>query len=270
VPDLDENGFDEIRQLLRKTDIIHFHILADENIDLGPVKLKDFIGGKALVHHHHGHPDFRCHPEKYREKYRKLNRKALVSTPDLLRLIPEAFWQPNLVPIDSPLYLPRDFEVNGVFYIGQSVTRKDLKNTEELLSVVREIAQTAGKKELVARVIENTNHKECLEQKGRCHIIFDHMQGYFGVSSLEALSQGKAVIAGLDDWNISKIKEVTGSQTIPWLVCRTKEELRVTVLGLLDNVKKLIQIGRNSRSFMEAYWSDKRVVGKLVGFYESL
>lgn len=270
VPDLDENGFDEIRQLLHQADIIHFHILADEHIRLGRLKVKDFVGKKVIVHHHHGHPDFRKNPEKYREKYRNLARKTLVSTPDLLRLLPEASWQPNLVPINAPLYLPCYLKSNGAVLIGQSVTRKDLKNTEDLLSVVGRISRTTGKRELVARVIEKTNHRECLRQKARCHIIFDHMQGYFGVSSLESLSQGKAVIAGLDDWNIGKIKEFTGSQTVPWLVCRNKEELGDTLLKLLDDVEKCSDLGRTSRRFMEDCWSDDRAIKNLVEFYTTL
>ena len=58
VPDLDEEGFLEMSELLQKADILHFHLLADENTALGPVKAKEFIAGKAILHHHHGHPDF--------------------------------------------------------------------------------------------------------------------------------------------------------------------------------------------------------------------
>jgi len=46
VPDLDAEGFEEIDILFKKADIIHFHVLADDNLSLGPIKPKDYRHGK--------------------------------------------------------------------------------------------------------------------------------------------------------------------------------------------------------------------------------
>ena len=266
----ESSGFDEIVQLLRDADIIHFHILADENMELGPVKVKDFVNGKPLLHHHHGHPDFRTHPEKYSEKYRRLKRKVLVSTPDLLTWLPEATWQPNLVPINDPLYLPHPADGNGSVLIGQAATRKDLKNTEDLIRVVGDMKQSKACPKIDLDIIEDTDHRECLKRKGRCHVVFDHMQGYYGVSSLESLSQGKPVIAGLDDWNISHIKEYTGAHLVPWEVCRTIEDLKGALTALSSDMDLAEEIGRRNRAFMCEYWSDKKIVETLIGIYKGL
>lgn len=262
------NGFDEIRDLLTHADIIHFHILVDENIELGPIKVKDYIKRKALIHHHHGHPDFRSNPGKYRDKYRKLNRKVLVSTPDLLLLIPEASWQPNLVPIDAPLYLPFQNNMTGKTRICQSPTRKDLKNTVEFREVVTSLKQKYHNLEIV--IIEDTAHKDCLKIKQTCDIHFDHMQGYFGVSSLEGLSQGKPVIAGLDEWNIQCIKKFVGSEELPWIIARNQDELENCLENLNTSSELRKKIGRESRYFMERYWNEKQVIGNLIDAYREL
>jgi hypothetical protein len=269
VPDLDEEGFEEIVQLLKGADIIHFHILADENIELGPIKVRDYVRHKTIVHHHHGHPHFRAHPEIYREKYRRLRRKALVSTPDLLHLLPEATWQPNLVPIHDPLFLPQPAPINGRVTIGQSVTRKDIKNTDDLMRVVGKIQKEIPDPKLSLDIIENTDYRECLRRKNKCHIVFDHMQGYYGVSSLESLSQGKPVIAGLDHWNLSHINEFTGTAFIPWVLCRTREELEETIPSLAGDADYLEWLGRESRTFMCRHWSDQIVAGMLMHIYSS-
>lgn len=264
----DSEGFEEIEQLLRDADIIHFHMLADDSISLGPIKVKDYLPGKAILHHHHGHPDFRSHPEKYRQKYRRLKREVLVSTPDLLQLMPGATWQPNLVPIDSPPYLPFQSRENGTVRICQSPTRKDLKDTAEFKSVISSLKKKYGNLEGV--IVENTQHENCLRAKQKCDIHFDHMQGYYGVSSLESLSQGKPVIAGLDEWNIKCIKEFTGADKIPWIIAQTNDELEDNLERLITDTESRNNIGMQSRCFMERYWTEKHVLKILMETYKTL
>ena len=57
VPDLDAAGLEELEALLRESDVLHFHMTADEHLRLGPFLPADYLAGKAVVHHHHGHPD---------------------------------------------------------------------------------------------------------------------------------------------------------------------------------------------------------------------
>lgn len=268
VPVLDEEGFGEISELLKKADILHFHLLADENTELGPVKAKDFITGKAILHHHHGHPDFRSHPNKYREKYHRLKRKALVSTPDLLRLLPEAVWQPNLVPINAPNYRPRSIETKNKVRICQAPTRKDLKNTAEFEAIMASLERKYGNVEGV--VIANTRHEECLRIKQACDIHFDHMQGYYGVSSLESLSQGRPVIAGLDEWNLKFIKEFSQCEDVPWVIARNRDELEDRLDTLIGDGVLRNGIGMKSRKFMEQYWSERQVLNSLLRVYDAL
>jgi glycosyltransferase involved in cell wall biosynthesis len=268
LPGLDNDGFDAIVDLLKEADILHFHILADEHLPLGPLKIKDYMKGKVVLHHHHGHPDFRNHPEKYREKYRRLNRKVLVSTPDLLRLMPEAVWQPNLVPVEAPEYRPRPHEGNGRIRVCHTPTRKDLKNTSEFLTVIQVLQKKHPHLDCV--IVEDTPHRECLRIKQDADILFDHMQGYFGVSSLEGLSQGKPVIAGLDTWNLEHIRTFSGCNQVPWVIARNQQELGKRLGGLLDDPATRKDLGSESRHFMETCWNESRVLEHLFRFYKGL
>lgn len=270
VPDLNEEDWEEVDDILRQSDIFHFHILADEYLPLGPLKIFDYLQGKRILHHHHGHPDFRNNPGKYSDKYKRLGRKAVVSTPDLLRLMPEAIWQPNLVPIDDPDYQPLDIDAGRPVRIGHSPTRKDLKNTDDLLRVVRVLREDLEFRSLELDIIENCRHRECLRRKNDCHIIFDHMQGYYGVSSLESLSQGKVVVAGLDSWNIEHIMSFTEITDLPWLIPQNAAELETNLKDLHQDVDMRRVTSLNSRIFMEQHWSDKIVVERLVRLYEKL
>ncbi len=193
-----------------------------------------------------------------------------MSTPDLLGLLPEAIWQPNIIPIDDIKYSPNYMPVSDCIIIGQSVTQKDLKNTTELEDAVAQIQQNDSRLKVRLDIIEHTRHHECLNRKNRCHVLFDHMQGYFGVSSLEGLSQGKPVIAGLDDWNIDRIKAFTGADQLPWVIARTEDELCEAINMFLDHTSLIEAKGRESRRFMDAHWAEPQVIEPLMASYEKL
>ena len=271
VPDLGPDGMEEVAILMRQADVFHFHMTCDEHQAFGPLRPADYIKGKAVVHHHHGHHDFRSDPESFREKYRRLGRtNLLVSTPDLLKLLPEARWQPNLVPIDDPLLTPMwgRFDDPGQLKVCHSPTRKDLKNTEEFLAAVKYVNRRNVY--LSVDLIDDVPNHECLARKRRCHALFDHMQGYYGVSSLEGLSQGLAVIAALDDWNRTRIAEFAGTDDLPWLTARDQDELAALLLRLAKDRDFCERAGEAGRAFMESCWSDRRLAQGLADYYESL
>lgn len=266
LPWLEEDGLNEVETLLRDSDIFHFHMTADEYLDLGPFRPVEYLKGKTIVHHHHGHPDFRSNPDKYRQQYKERKRRhLLVSTPDLLKLLPEATWQPNLVPINDPFYLPLQEKPEDPLIICQSPTRKDLKNTSEFVRTVNAI-QKESKLPVELRLIENTPHIECLRLKRESHILFDHLQGYFGVSSLEGLSQGLCAIAGLDSWNQNHIMAYTGSSNLPWIAV-TINQLEEKIKSLAGDFDFMKEKGIEAREFMESHWNDKRVCASLIELY---
>ncbi len=272
LPQYNSRDLDELENLLRESDVLHFHMTADEHLQLGPFLVADYIRGKAIVHHHHGHPDFRGNPQKYREKYSRLGRKnLLVSTPDLLRLLPEARWQPNLVSVYHESYTPenrnaQDWE--GPLHLTHSPTRRDLKNSDELLLIVQELNQSG--KDIRLDFIDNLPHKLCLKYKKTSHACFDHMQGYFGMSSLESLSLGLATIAGLDDWCREHVMAMAGTDDLPWIIARNAGELRDRLAALCREPHLRREAGEQARKFMVEYWSDQRWAGHLGRFYEQV
>lgn len=274
VPDLDEAGLAELERLLKTSDVFHFHMTADENLRLGPFHPADYLAGKAVVHHEHGHHDFRSDPERFRAKYRALGRThLLVSTPDLKRMMPEAQWQPNLVHENDTLLQPvpeAERGWDGPLLLAHSPTRKDLKNTDELLAVAGALkAEGVG---LELDLIDNVPHDECLARKRRAHALFDHMQGYYGVSSLEGLSQGIAVIAGLNAWNSAHVAEFSGrtEKDLPWVLAHDADELAARLRGLAADPALRRELGLASRRFITDCWSEAKVAGRLCDFWDAM
>lgn len=270
IPDIEDDDFGEVEQFLRAADIVHFHVLQDENSHLGPLVIRDYIKGKMILHHHHGHPDYIINAEAFNDKYRKLKRKVVVSTPDLLKVSENATWVPNLVPLHDVLFLPRydDSLPHDVIKVCQSPTRKYHKHTRELKAVLDELRGKFPQLETV--ILEKMPYVECLKVKRTCHIVFDHMRGWFGIASLESLSQGKPVIAGLDNWNIRCIKDFVGAEQLPWVIARNQEQLEKRLSELIEDSGLRDQTGRTSRLFMEQHWTERHVLAFLFNIYESL
>ena len=270
LPDIEDDDYGEVEQLLKDADIIHFHVLRDENSHLGPLVVRDYIKGKKVLHHHHGHPDFILNAPAYNEKYRKLNRKVIVSTPDLLKVADNSTWVPNLVPINDVSFLPRyDNSLDQErIKICQAPTRKYHKHTSEFKKVMERLI--AANPQIRPVILEKLPYIDCLKIKRTCHIIFDHMRGWFGISSLESLSHGKPVIAGLDTWNIKCIQEFTGSNWLPWIVAGNQEALEAALVGLIENREERQRAGEKARAFMEKCWTEQHILTVLLQIYEDL
>lgn len=270
IPDIENDDFGEIEQLLKDADIFHFHMLKDEHSHLGPIVIRDFIKGKKILHHHHGHPDYLINADVFNTKYKKLKRKVVVSTPDLLNVAENSTWIPNPVPVYDTQFMPR-FENSlpgDTIKICQSPTRKFHKHTDEFRSVTAELTKKYSNIETL--IIEKMPYFDCLKLKRSCNIVFDHMRGWFGIASLESLSHGKPVIAGLDDWNIKCIKEFTGAETLPWVVARNSSELEIELEKLINNKELRLETGIQSRLFMENCWTEQHVIKLLINAYNSL
>ena len=132
--------------------------------------------------------------------------------------------------------------------------------------------RSLNKRRVLIRVdmIDDVPNHECLARKRRCHVLFDHMQGYYGVSSLEGLSQGVTVIAGLDDWNRTQVAEFAGTDNLPWIPAFDQVSLEAALRELNSNRAACQLQGLKGREFMEKHWSDKHVAEYLVEFYENI
>ena len=176
----------------------------------------------------------------------------------------------NLVPINDVHYLPR-FEntlPEAPIKICQAPTRKFNKHTDVFNRVMARLQ--ADHQDIEQVILERIPHIQCLKLKRGCHIVFDHMRGWFGISSLESLCQGKPVIAGLDDWNVKCIKKFTGANELPWLIARNEKELQNVLLRLLSGPELRLTSGKQARNFMEQYWTEQRVLQVLFKVYETI
>ncbi|MBI4396330.1 MAG: hypothetical protein HY548_04485 [Elusimicrobia bacterium] len=286
------DGGDEIEALLLQADVIHLHkVDEDMTIDVEMTKAQVFRHFKIadilrarpsakLVYHIHGHPFERANPKENGEMYAKRGRPVLASTPDLEEMYrpfcPRVQYFPNCVPINDVRYLPRASnkpimmgDGKERLCVAQSPTHAILKNVHLIQDTVQGLSKHFP---VFYLKIWNCLHDKALRHKRNAHVVFDHMEGYYGLSSLEALSMGKPTIAGLSDYTQKAICDFFGvsSSRLPWQIARSGEGLRIALSDLLGNEEFRNELGEQSRKFMEEVWSDRAIGQRLAAFYESL
>lgn len=298
ISDIFDTG-DELEALLEEADVFHFHKVREEDMEIefelenmGITKhfsVKDYLecGGKRkkVVYHIHGHTSERNFPEDRAKEYAAKNAYVLASTPDLeemyRKFYPNVHYFPNCVPINDVRYLPRASDKKlpfgrdakkEVFYsyiLAQSPTNTILKNVDLIKEIVERLAD-----ELPIRYLQiwNADLDFALRHKRNAHMVFDHIEGYYGLSSLEGLSMGKPVLAGLSRYTIDAICrffDITEGP-LPWLVTRNEAEIETAIRNLVNDDAYRRHMGARSRQFMEEVWSDATIARRLAEIYRSI
>jgi len=287
------DGGDEIDALLREADVIHLHkVHEDFEIPVHMEKrgvLRKFViadvlkafPSKKLVCHIHGHPYERNNVKENAAHYKKLGVKVLCSTPDLEAMYRPEYdgvqWFPNCVPVNDVRYLPRASDrpimmANGEerLCVVHTPTHALLKNIQELQAVMKRIG--AETKSFLMN-IQGVPHDQALRHKRNAHVVFDHMQGYYGLSSLEGLSMGKPTIAGLTPYAYQAIESFFGlvaPSSLPWVLATDEAKLEEKLRKHLTDENLRREVGTKSRKFMEEVWSDRAIGQRLAAFYSSL
>jgi len=281
--------YDEFESLLLDADVVHFHKV-DETFEVKTPdqssrkrswRISDFlnVGGKhkKKIYHVHGHPYERAHVRENALHYAKLGSRVLTATPDLelaYNANCNASYFPNCVPVNDIRYLPRATnkmmrgrDGKDYYFIGHTVSTPHLKNVKEISNVVSKLGQYYPVRYFR---ISDMKFETAIKIKRHCHIIFDHMQGYYGLGSLEGFSMGKPVIAGLNDYCLKRICEFFDCWETPWQIARTENEIRDAITDMICTPEMMIAIGIDGRTFMEDVWNDKFIAGRLAEIYKSL
>lgn len=288
------DGGDEISSLLEKADVIHLHKVDPTfkiEFDMPKAGIKrtflieDVLKNdknKKVVFHIHGHPYERANVKENAENYAKWNAKILTSTPDLEQMYLEfnknVSYFPNCVPINNMLYIPRATDrpiigADGVerYVIVQTPTNMLLKNVHVIENAVNEAKKLVSVPIAYLRVWEQTLDF-AMRQKRNAHVVFDHIEGYYGMSSLEGLSLGKPTIAGLSAYTIEAICKFFGiiGMELPWVVARDQAVITECLIKLFSSTEFRNEVGAKSRKFMEEVWSDRIIGQRLAAFYTAL
>lgn len=264
----------EVHHLLKHADVFHFHKMFEEEMTLGPYRVRDYVRGKKVVYHIHGHPRERQHPERVRARLSRAPCAVAVSTPDLRDLYPSASWIPNTVPLRDPLYLPRACDrtvtrtVNGdVCIVGHSPTNTAIKRSDDFVQACKELAPRH--RDMRVEINMGLTQRENLLRKRAWNVSVDTLVGGFGMNSLESLCHAIPVVANLREIELCHLREFTGRSDHPWVQANDVSTLCQALDGLLVDRARRREIGEASREWMERYMTQDRIVERLLDLYRA-
>jgi hypothetical protein len=268
----------EITRLIVEADVLHFHNFLDDHFlfRLYP-GLRKQLENKKVVYQVHSPRRFIPHVSK-KLKDKRVNERLVIAQYQA-RQFPECEVVPNAVPINDPNHTPiekdigtpafRAKEYNSIPRICYSPSNTKLKgwNNKGHDEVMMAMKNIKLPHELV--VIQNTPFEECLRIKQSCDICIDEVvTGSYHMSTLEAMSQGLAVINNIDEECEKTLNEWTntGVGNHPMIKANAKT-LTKKISELLINRVKLREHQSYSRAFMETHWNTEKICKKFMEIY---
>jgi len=167
--DMLDIGDRNINKLIRWCDVIHIH----DSFNHGPFD-------KPVMITFHG--------DRYRKKHEGFHKMleergwfGTVATTDLTRF--GLLFMPDCRPDLRKYYDPPD-----KFTVAHAPTNRKYKGTERVIEACKRL-------DIPLVLVENTPWKECLEIKGRAHVLVDQFELGYGCNAIEAWSMGMPVVS---------------------------------------------------------------------------
>jgi hypothetical protein len=248
-----------LRPILEATDIVHYHQhwKDAEVFDVHPWS-RDLLKDKpSLIQFHLPRSE---HNKEVLQDSRVIK---LVIAQYHVRMYPECIPVQNAVPIDDNWHRPLNI-YNEPPIVGftppdckaDSWWDKGCKGTKRVLA--------SG---FSHRIVTDRSWRESMEVRQRCDIAIDEVvTGGYHMCSLEALSQGLATVAGLDETTVDAIEMVTGTRQHPWVVA-TPDTLHRRLSELVADRAYLRAKREEARNFMVRYWHPEVLVEKFRKIY---
>lgn len=268
---IDHRSYEEIRKSILDADVLHFHnFYKNQHLFRKYPDLWPLVGKKKRVWQAHTQRNIAW--MNMEEGLEDKGAKHLVIGQYHPRMYPECEVVPNIVDIYDPKYLP-NWEINNekprVAFSPSRIRLAgwDNKGYDETVPVLQELVDVRA---ITAEVIYNTSHADCLNRRRAADISIDEIvTGSYHLVSLESLSQGLATIAGLDDTQVNTLRELTGSNKLPWFIARP-DNLKEVLKELISDRAALLDRRRMSRAWMENFWCPKITTERFYNIYKGL
>ena len=261
----------DLIDVIKNTDIFIFHvgIVGGESITNGVIKdgansricnidWYKYTKGKKVYAFLNGSNNLRHFEKEYNEILPKVYEKVMCSTPDLALLFNFAKFIPVPLDLDRPL-IRRD---NNKITICHLPTDPHIKNTREFKLACNELKEEFQDK-FDYEIITLVSNEEAINIKTRYHLCFDHMQGYYGVNSLESASVGCIPLVGPNKENIKMLKDYVNSKDVPFNIVTSKEELKNAIKQYITNPEKIEVDSERCYKWMKEYWNPKQHLKKI-------
>ena len=243
--------------LIKDCDILHYH---GQAISTGYRDLIMWAGimKKPVILHYHGSE---IRNKKSSQLVNNFVKYIYVSTPDLLKSVPEAEWLPNPTNLEKIVY--SDLDTNEKLSVLHAPSNRKIKNTQAVIDAIDVLKEEGIDVELT--LAENVEHEKLMRMISQSHVVIDWVNpefGIYGVLSIESMATGRPVICTLTD---SLYKEYD----LPIINCHPND-LSNTIKNIYSTRENLIEKGKLGYDFVHKYHDSSEIAKKVINRYESI
>lgn len=250
---------EKARELYRWADVVHHHnrLTLYGAFDEGQ--------RKPTILHHHG-SRLRENPAAMSREGASIGATQMVSTIDLLDDCPGSTWLPAPFDFDDlqERYGGRTRRYPPV-RVAHAPTNRRVKSTGLILKAAERVSR---RQQLVFDLIEDVPWKVCLSRKSLSHLFIDQLKLGYGNNAIEAWVFGIPVIAGLEEPADRErfLAELDGQ--IPFYEA-SETNIETAIEAMVASPELRAEWGAKGLAHAEKYHSDRAVVERLKGIYES-
>lgn len=257
-----------VRNLARGADIWHL------NNSWRPLQRLKIGYDKPILLHHHGSLLRQQYKDLLNWAYRH-NAVQAVSTVDLMRYSPELHWLPTAYDVDWLQEFGREHRgaPRRATRVVSAPTNRTYKSTDALEVAVAQLQRDGLDVELV--IIEGMPWLDAMQIKATADIYFDqvaydigdkHYPGGYGCNAIEAWGMGIPVIAGADEWTSQKMREVYGSQHLPFYEA-TPATIGAAIADLATHKRKRTTYAKRGYDHIRRFHDEKPALVRLAELY---
>jgi nucleotide-binding universal stress UspA family protein len=248
-----------IRDLADEADIIHL------NNSWRPWQKLRFSRRKPMLLHHHGSLFRQQTKDLLNWAYRNHAVQA-VSTVDLLRVAPQNLhWLPTAYDVGWLQEFGKAHrEPNGRILVVSAPTNRQYKSTALLEAAVAQLQGDGLPVDLL--IIEGKPWAECMALKASADIYFDQVILGYGCNAVEAWGMGIPVIAGADEWTLAKMREVYGSEELPFYEA-TEDTIGAAIADLAQHPRKRAAYAKRGLAHVRKFHDERPALTRLAQLY---
>lgn len=263
-------NLEKIYKILDAADVLHINV-GVEDPSQTKLDLSKYLKTKPFIIHNHGGPvclDPYKQINPIVKEYSKFT--FVVCSPITKYIVPDSTWLPNVCLLNDPLYLPiEDRDFNSKLLICHKVFSQNAGIIYKGDKVLSECVNDFLAKDYPVQLdmFYGQPAAECLTNSATHHICIDNLtQGFIGMAGWESLAKGQAVIARLDPLVEKSYADLFGSRP-PIINVSGMDEMCHAIRDLNKDRKKLERICNESRTWMEANYTEEDIVGKYAQLY---
>ena len=192
----------------------------------------------------------------------QIDAPKYVSTPDLLRYVPQADWLPTLTDPTRWVDLPAPRLGEHKLRVLHVPSRSALKGTAHIRPAMERL-QDQGLIEYTE--LEGVPYQEMPERIAEADLVIDQVSmGVYGVASVESMLAGRPVIAQAGDFVRRQVEERTG-WALP-IIEATPDTIEQVVADIAQDPAAYAQVAQEGRKFALEVHSQKRAAEALRPF----